>query len=149
MYRIWATFDKSQPVYYFRYSGAHTFFDHSNLSYPCCNCLGKPGEISLLFNGRSSHLYWETKLYYLSSFPRNNLVVNEINKKLITQFARFSIAVSRLRSFITLFVKIKIKGAALHQDQQKGGICMVGIEILFKVLRLSWIPSLRNIIHGI
>ena len=40
--------------------------------------------------------------------------------------------------------KIKIKREGLYQDIHKGGLRMVDIEIMFKALKLAWIPKLMS-----
>jgi len=36
----------------------------------------------------------------------------------------------------------KIKRSGLYQDQDRGGKCMIDTNIMFKALKLAWIPRL-------
>ena len=48
----------------------------------------------------------------------------------------------RLFNFIWRNKKDKIKRTGLYQNLDKGGIGMVDVDLMFKALRLAWIPRL-------
>ena len=49
---------------------------------------------------------------------------------------------TKLFSFLWKNKRDKIKGTGLYQDLERGGIRMVDIDIMFKALKLAWIPRL-------
>ena len=50
----------------------------------------------------------------------------------------------KLFNFIWKKKKDKIKRAVLYQDLEKGGLRMTDVDVMFKALRLAWIPRLLN-----
>jgi len=40
--------------------------------------------------------------------------------------------------------KGKIKRTVLYQDSEKGGLRLIDVDLMFKFLRLAWIPRLLN-----
>ena len=55
-----------------------------------------------------------------------------------------SILKTKLLSYLWNNKKDKIKREGLYQDIHKGGLRMVDIEIMFKALKLAWIPKLLS-----
>ena len=55
-----------------------------------------------------------------------------------------SILKTKLFSYLWNNKKDKIKREGLYQDIHKGGLRMVDIEIMFKALKLAWIPKLLS-----
>ena len=51
---------------------------------------------------------------------------------------------TKLFSFLWNNKKGKIKRQGLYQDKHKGGRRMVDTEIMFKALKLAWIPRLKS-----
>ena len=51
---------------------------------------------------------------------------------------------TKLFSFLWKNKRDKIKRTGLYQDLERGGIRMVDIDIMFKALKLAWIPRLLN-----
>ena len=49
---------------------------------------------------------------------------------------------TKLFSFLWKNKRDKIKRTGLYQDLERGGIRMVDIDIMFKALKLAWIPRL-------
>jgi len=50
----------------------------------------------------------------------------------------------KLFNFIWRNKKDKIKRTGLYQDLDKGGIGIVDVDLMFKALRLAWIPRLMT-----
>ena len=50
----------------------------------------------------------------------------------------------KLFNFIWRKKKDKIKRTVLYQDLEKGGLRMTDVDVMFKALRLAWIPRLLN-----
>ena len=55
-----------------------------------------------------------------------------------------SILKTKLFSYLWNNKKDKIKSERLYQDIHKGGLRMVDTEIMFKALKLAWIPRLLS-----
>ena len=55
-----------------------------------------------------------------------------------------SILKTKLFSYLWNNKKDKIKREGLYQDIHKGGLRMVDIEIMFKAVKLAWIPKLLS-----
>ena len=49
---------------------------------------------------------------------------------------------TKLFSFLWKNERDKIKRTGLYHDLERGGICMININIMFKALKLAWIPRL-------
>ena len=70
-----------------------------------------------------------SQLVYLASY----LVVTQGTADLVK---------TKLFRFLWRNKKDKIKRSGLYQDPERGGICITDINIMFKVLKLAWIPRL-------
>ena len=55
---------------------------------------------------------------------------------------------TKLFSFLWRNKKDKIKRSGLYQDPDRGGIRMTDINIMFKALKLAWIPRLIKSINS-
>ena len=49
---------------------------------------------------------------------------------------------SRLFKFLWKSKRDKIKRDAMYQEYDKGGLRMIDVDVMFKSLRLAWIPRL-------
>ena len=54
----------------------------------------------------------------------------------------FSVVTSRLFKFLWKNKRDKVKRDAMYQEYDKGGLRMIDVDVMFKSLRLAWIPWL-------
>ena len=89
---------------------------------------------------KKSHIVWKSYDNQVSRTDTTSLFSLHVERS----WGYTSILKTKLFSYRWNNKKDKIKREGLQQDIHKGGLRMVDIEIMFKALKLAWIPKLLS-----
>ena len=86
-----------------------------------------------------SYIVWQSNDLKITWIVTTNLLILDSQHSW-----RFRQLFRKLFKFLWKNKRDKIKRSGLYQDLEKGGLRMIDIEIMFKALKLAWIPRLLS-----